>query len=102
MTDKKTILVYELEFMGLGEYSVKAQYLKHITELINVKLTEGQTYLDLFEKLKALFPADEAKQKTVKEWIQHQYDSLEDHAQFKTALVNSGEAYAAFNLMVIK
>lgn len=88
----------KLEFLTIGEYQYKEQYLQHINEMINVKLNDGDTYNSCFEKLKKRFEKDPERLKAVENWITFNKEQQEDESVFETVLCEEGECYAAFNL----
>ena len=89
----------ELEFLTIdGEYQYKELYLQHISEMINVELSEGDTYNSLFEKLRKRFDENPEKLKAVEDWINFNKEQQEDESVFETILCKKGKCYAAFNL----
>ncbi len=92
----------ELHFIQIGEYLHKEECLQHITEMVNVKLNEGDTYRNLFNKLENLFPDNTNNRKAVETWIKFNIDEQDDQSVFDVVLIKKGEAYASFDLHNLK
>lgn len=92
----------ELEFLTVGDYQHKELYLKHINEMINIKLTKGDTYNTLFTKLRKEFNDSPKRLQAVEDWIKLNIDQQDDVSVFDTILceVDDDEngCYASFNL----
>jgi len=88
----------ELEFLDIGEYQFKENYLQHIHEMNNIKLEVGDTYNSLFEKLRNHFESSPEKLEAVNRWIKMNEDDHEDKSLFDTIICGEKECYASFNI----
>lgn len=86
-----------LIFLQLGEYSRKEDYLQHMKELINIKLSANDTHNILFEKLREKYKDDAVRREAVEEWVQFNEAQQEDKAVFDSVLCTE-ESYATFCL----
>jgi len=90
----------ELEFLSIeDEYQYKELYLQHINEMINIELNVGDTYNNLFEKLRKYFDNNPEKLKAVESWISlFNKEDEEDESDFNTVLCDEDKCYVVFNL----
>ena len=88
----------ELEFLQIGRYTQKGDYLQHITELFHIELKVGESYNNLFAKLREHFKDNAEKLKAVNVWIEYNQSIQEDQSIFEQVLIHETTEYAAFNL----
>ncbi len=88
----------ELEFLTIGEYQTKEMYLQHINRMINVELNKGDTYNNLFEKLKERFKDNPKELQAVDDWIRLNKENQEDQNVFNTVICENDKAFASFNI----
>lgn len=89
----------ELEILTIEDKPQhKEMYLQHITEMVNIKLEAGETYNDVFRKLRERFSDNAEKLEAVEDWISFNEKEQEDQSVFDAALCEDGVCYAVFNL----
>lgn len=91
----------ELVFLEINKAKCEEMYLRHITELVHVPISENDTWNDLFDKVLSL-RCDEGYQAAAKEWVELNRDrpdpEILDEKIFSESL--DGDAvYAIFNLI---
>jgi len=86
-----------LEILEINKYAVKERYLQHITKLLQVPLSTTDTYLDLFEKLRAQCTGKD-EQKAVEDFIDFNKEQVEDASIFEIPITDQEDMYAIFNL----
>lgn len=90
-----------LGFLNMSnEYQCKENYLQHISEIINIKLEEGDTYNNLFTKLQEEFKDDADRLDAVNYWIEFNKQEIDDISQFETIIYDQDTAkVAVFNMI---
>ena len=89
-----------LDFLQISQPVSKQHFIQHITELIHVKLAKGDTYNDVFSKLRErMVKESDEKKQAAEDWIIFNQDAHKDNpGVFDTTISEDGEEYAIFNL----
>ena len=89
-----------LDFLQISQPVGKNDFLRHITELIHVKLEKGDTYKTVFGKLRERFKDESQERKQAAEdWITFNQEAQKDNpAVFDTIISEEDSEFAVFNL----
>ena len=89
-----------LEFLQISNPVGKNSFLQHITELIHVKLEEGDTYGAVFPKLREHFKNEsEDRKQAAEDWIIFNQEGHKDNPGVFDVIVSDEDGqFAVFNL----
>ena len=90
----------ELYFLQIGLPTLKQNFLIHINELIQIKLTKGDDYNKLFTKIREYFTyKNEEWKKAAEDWIALQLEEYKDDLSvFEAVICDEDNQYAIFDL----
>ncbi len=87
-----------LEILGIyDEPKVKEEFLQHITEIINVKVEKGKSYIDFFELLK-LKCLDENSVQAINDFIEFNLQEVGEDTLKGTIIDDEYDCYVVMNL----
>jgi len=88
----------ELEFIDIGPPTHKTNFLQHITDLIQIQLSEDETYMSLFERLRSEIEKNPEYLEAVEKWIGYNIQEVDPADLEKPIGAEGTTTYAIFNM----